>query len=382
MRICLGFSEVANFINTYRKGFESNGHTTYTVISRRNKFYPNAQYDVVLDECAKIDTQMPKLLKQIFRSILTRYHSYKTFIIALFTCDIFIYNTGGNIVPYKMDYKLIKMFNKKLVVIFLGSEIRHWYVYRLEMERLGYAELFESGIEAYRTQNFGTYQEKLERVRSAEKYSDLILSHPSFAQLQRKPYMRGYIGLELDKYRYNVPLNSIPLIVHAPTNRGVKGTQYVINAIDKLKSKGYKLNFKLVEDMSNDELLDLLSEADIVIDELNSDSVGVLSTEAMATGNCVLTSYLVEHFDKESGCPILNTNRDNLYTNLEMLITDTNRRSLLARQGRIYVEKYNNLPLITENIIHMLSIPLESRSYDVIPDTNIEIKVPKEIKRK
>jgi hypothetical protein len=381
MKIFLGFTEVANFINTYKKGFEQNGHSTFTVISRHNKYYPNAIYDIVLCERVKTFHKLPSFLNRIIKSFLTRFYSYQAFLIALRTCEIFIYNTGGNILPFCLDYKLIKLFKRKLVVIFLGSEIRHWYVYKLELEKLGYAKLFESGIEAYRVQNYGNYKEKLARVHSAEKYADLILSHPSFAQLQTKPYMRGYIGLEIDKYKYNTPLNDIPIIVHAPTNRGVKGTDYVEMIVNSLISEGYKIDFRLIENMPNDKLLELLAESDIVIDELNSDSIGVLSTESMATGNVVLTSYFVEHFGNEANCPILNTNKDNLRTNLKKVIVDKSLREKLAIEGRRYVEKYNNLNLITNNIISLLETPKNKISFDVVPEKRLKYDIPKEIER-
>jgi hypothetical protein len=106
----------------------------------------------------------------------------------------------------------------------------------------------------------------------------------------------------------------------------------------------------------------------------------VLSTEAMATGNAGLTSYLLEHFfDPAALPPVLNTNKDNLYSNLEMVISNLHFRYELAKKGREYVEKYNNLGSITQNIINQLALEPSKRIYDIYPKSNGSISVPKGI---
>lgn len=378
MRIFLGFSEVANFIQTYKKGFELNGWQTYTVVSHRNKYYSNADYDVVLLDLCKVWSHFPSVVKRLLVSFLIRFHTYRAFIYALITCDVFFYNTGGNILPFELDYRLIRLLRKKLVIIFLGSEIRHWYVYQLEMERLGYSELFKTGIEAYKNQRFGTYSSMLRRVKNAERFANLILSHPSYGQLQTRPYMRGRIGLEVSTIKWNIPNNDIPIIVHAPSSRSVKGTEFVIECINKIKQEGIEVDFRLVEDISNECLLDLLYESDIVIDELNSDSIGVLSTEAMATGNAVLTSYLPEYFDFKNNCPVLNSNKETLLANLRNVIVNREYRMELAREGRKYVIEHNDLKRVTAKIVEWCFrvSPLE---YDVVPEINNSFSMPEHI---
>ena len=43
-------------------------------------------------------------------------------------------------------------------------------------------------------------------------------------------------------------------IVHAPNHKGFKGTKFIETAIDSLKSKGYKINFILVQGMEHKDL--------------------------------------------------------------------------------------------------------------------------------
>lgn len=379
IKIFIGYSEVANFINSYKKGFESLGYSTFAVSNSRNKYYPDAQYKIVLSEIKGKNFINVGILGKIWRSFHARISVAIVFFRALYCCQVFYYNTGGNVLPFCLDYKLIKLFRKKLIVMFLGSEIRHWYLYKMEIKTLGYEEMFSSCIEAYKTQNFNSYHDKLERVIAAETYADLILSQPGFGQLQTRPYMRVTVGLYLPDYEFKVSGRKRPLIVHAPTARGIKGTEYVVETLELLKSEGFEFEFKLIENLPNLELIQLLVESDIVIDELNSDTIGVLSTEAMATGNAVLTGYLAEFAKVPSPCPVINTNRFNIYENLKTLLSDLENRIQLSYQGRSYVELHHNIEKIATRELSWVYKKLNYSDFDFIPKKSYKNSIPIEI---
>lgn len=379
IKIFIGFSEIANFINSYKKGFESLGYSTFTVSNSRNKYYPDAQYRTVLSEIKGKNLISIGILGRVWRSLHARVSVTFVFLKALYCCQVFYYNTGGNVLPFRLDYKLIKLFRKKLVIIFLGSEIRHWYLYKMEIKALGCEEMFSSCIEAYKNQNFNSYYDKLERVKSAEAYADLILSQPGYAQLQTRAYKRVTVGLYLPDYEFKVSGRKKPLIVHAPTARGIKGTEYVIETLELLKSEGFEFNFQLIENLPNYDLIQLLVESDIVIDELNSDTIGVLSTEAMATGNAVLTGYMAEFAKVPSPCPVINTNRLNIYENLKTLLLDLEKRIQLSYQGRSYVDLHHNIEKIASRELSWVFKNLDYSDYDFVPKSGYKNSIPIEI---
>jgi glycosyltransferase involved in cell wall biosynthesis len=379
IKIFIGFSEIANFINSYKKGFEAIGYTTFTVTNSRNKYYPKAKYDIVLSEIKGKNVFTKGILGKIWRSLHARVSCTLIFFRALLTCQVFYYNTGGNILPFRLDYILIRLFKKKLVIVFLGSEIRHWYLYKKEIEKMGFGEMFATCIEAYKNQKFSNYFDKLERVKAAETYANLILSQPGYGQLQTKPYMRVTVGLYLPDYNFVISSRRRPLIVHAPTARGIKGTEYIIDAVNRLNLEGYEFDFKLIENMANHDLIKLLENSDIVIDELNSDTIGVLSTEAMATGNAVLTGYLSDFVKVPIPCPVINSNRFNIYENLKKLLIDEEYRKQLSTQGRVYVETHHNIEKIAARELKWLFSKLNSFNYDFIPNSNYIYSIPSEI---
>jgi hypothetical protein len=378
-KIFIGFSEVANFVNTYKLGFEEMGYKTFSVVTYRSKFYTSAKYDVVLSEIRGSRVFEKTFLSRYWKSLHARITCLCIFLYALLTCEIFYYNTGGNVLPFRLDYILIRLFRKKLVVIFLGSEIRHWYLYKMDVQTMGFDEVFSSCIKAYKNQNFGTYLEKRERVRSAETYANLILSQPGFSQLISLPYSRLIVGLNLKLYKSSINKRKCPLIIHAPSVRGIKGTEFVLETIEKLKNEGIAFEFKLIENMRNEDLLVLLADADIVIDQLNSDTFGVLSTEAMATGNAVVTSYMPDLVKMPMPCPVLNTNKLNVYENVKRLILDIDFRVKLSLQGLEYSNKYHDIKQIIQRDLKILNTPEKERVYDYIPLLNPNFEIPTEI---
>lgn len=79
-------------------------------------------------------------------------------------------------------------------------------------------------------------------------------------------------------------------ILHAPTNREAKGTNYVLKVFDNLKAKYQdKVEFILVEGMKNEEALNLYRTAHIVVDQILIGWYGGLAVEVMMRGIPVAT---------------------------------------------------------------------------------------------
>ena len=59
------------------------------------------------------------------------------------------------------------------------------------------------------------------------------------------------------------------VIAHAPNHRGFKGTEFIIDAVEKLQNKGFKIKFLLLENKRNTEIKRILNEeVDILVDQL------------------------------------------------------------------------------------------------------------------
>lgn len=142
------------------------------------------------------------------------------------------------------------------------------------------------------------------------------------------------------------------ILVHAPTNRKVSGTDYIISAVKELKKEGYKIELYLIEETPYDSLKEYFQEGDIFLDKVTLGIYGTFAIEGMALKKpvCVfIKEKLLPLYPEE--LPIMNTNPDNLKQNLRKLIEDEKLRRKLGEKGRAYAEKYHDVRKIAEKCL-------------------------------
>ena len=92
------------------------------------------------------------------------------------------------------------------------------------------------------------------------------LLHVLPARAEFLPY--SHIALEEWAPVYT-QLEDRPLrIAHAPTNRAVKGTALILDAVAALKESGYCFEFVLVEGLSHQEAKEAYQTVDVFIDQV------------------------------------------------------------------------------------------------------------------
>jgi glycosyltransferase involved in cell wall biosynthesis len=83
----------------------------------------------------------------------------------------------------------------------------------------------------------------------------------------------------------------VPVVVHAPSDRRVKGTEHVLAAVEAVRAGGLEVELVLVEGMSRDEARRLYERADLFVDQLLTGWYGGAAVELMALGKPVV-AYL------------------------------------------------------------------------------------------
>jgi glycosyltransferase involved in cell wall biosynthesis len=138
--------------------------------------------------------------------------------------------------------------------------------------------------------------------------------------------------------------NNRPLIVHAPTDRMMKGSDHVIAAVEELKREGLSFEFKLIEKMDQIEAATWYRRADVVVDQLRIGWYGVVAVEAMALGKPVIAYILDEHYERFTPrLPIANANPETVKHMLTELIRDAELRSDLSRRSREFAEQVHDI---------------------------------------
>jgi len=146
----------------------------------------------------------------------------------------------------------------------------------------------------------------LRMVKLVEKYADYVINHPPTSLFHKKPFIAWLnIGFPFDIAELpNLPVivNSAKIkILHAPSNFVGKGSQAIIDTINKLKEKAYPLELVIMKGVPNHKVLAELLKCDLVIDELYSDiSLGGLGVEAAFAKKPVINcGYYAEYIEHE-----------------------------------------------------------------------------------
>lgn len=282
------------------------------------------------------------------------------FVYALFKFDLFHYNFGSTTTILSARFfktrmhaelLILKIFRKKIVVTYQGDDARQ-KDYCLEHHQYTYFR-----DESFMKKESNDHRKRV-RIAIFDKYADLIytLNPDLLSVLPKRTKFRAYTQLDI--------VNTLPVytdnyeklkIIHAPSNRAVKGTDLIIKQVGKLKAEGYDFDFTLIENMPIEEALKAYEEASLVVDQLYAGWYGGFSVEVMALGKPVMC-YIREGDlaqipqDMAKDLPIINTNPDRFYSDLKAILDQPLQLKPLAIQSRKFTEKWHDIHEISKSI--------------------------------
>jgi glycosyltransferase involved in cell wall biosynthesis len=159
-------------------------------------------------------------------------------------------------------------------------------------------------------------------------------------------------GLDLAPFTPEPPSDrQRPLVVHAPSNREKKGTQYVIDACAQLP-----VELDIVEDLSHEQARERYRAADIVVDQMNAGWHGVFALEAMALGKPVvlyLKPDVVAQAERAYGTkvPLVPATKETLVDVLRPLVESPALRREIGAESRAYVERVHDIDRIADRLL-------------------------------
>ena len=159
-----------------------------------------------------------------------------------------------SVLPFCLDLPLWKILEKKIVFHYHGDDIRNKGEGRMSRH---YA------------------REVLVSTPDLLAWSPRARWTPNPIDLGKYPY----VGVEDHDRKLR--------ILHAPSAPKVKGTEYVVEAVNDLKREGYKIELDLVMNMPHQNAVEHYKQADIVVDQLLVGWYGVFAIECMALGKPV-----------------------------------------------------------------------------------------------
>ncbi len=260
--------------------------------------------------------------------------------------DLFHYHKSPYL-PGGLDIRLLTKRKKPFVVEFWGSDIR---LHDLEKKRNPY----------FVGDNADNQERKRARLRFWSENTDEVIFSDHSADIFLQPYFKKIhvVGQRVDTPRYRPeypsPINRCPKILHAPSVKATKGTQYVKQAIADLQKGGLDFEYIEVFGVSHKEAVQMYSQADIIIDQLMLGSHGVFACEAMALGKPVVCYILDELLPTYPvGFPIVNANPDTIAGVLEELIISPEKRHEIGRKSREYAEQVHDVRVVARKLLEI-----------------------------
>lgn len=187
-------------------------------------------------------------------------------------------------------------------------------------------------------------------VRSTDqnhkKASDLdIQVFVSTPDLIRYQPTATWLPLQVEPAFLNEPVNArkveVPTVLHMPSRSYLKGTDTIVREMQKLQDAGVIL-YVQPERLSHSEVREVMRQADIVIDQIGTDSYGVTTIEALALGKTVVGQVgdFVRDFVRRETLqeiPVLEADASTLSRVVAEVSGQPQKRLELGEEGRHYV---------------------------------------------
>ena len=323
LHVLHGMTEIAGQNSYAVLGLREIGVDATSAVLMENPFaYKN---DLILNVDRNNKKKLPISVWRLGNFLIKALRNYNTF-----------HFHFGNSIGWNHELFLYRLFHKKVFYEFHGSDIR---------DIRQFCE--NSKMEYLPEQDIDEHTKK--RNRKICKKADGIILHDDelipYLPKEHAPVYGVPLRVDIEQFIPAYPEEAPEKIriVHAPSKRGIKGTQFILEAFDHLKEKYPNIEFVLVEGKTQAEAFEIYKTADIIVDQVFVGTYGVFSIECMAMGKpvvCFIDPRMWKSYPAE--LPVVSADKDEVEQRIEELILDGKRRRKLGMAGRAFVESYHD----------------------------------------
>jgi hypothetical protein len=249
---------------------------------------------------------------------------------ALATYDVFHFSFAASIIDYGdgpfclMDLITASRLGRRVAMTFHGCDVR-------PLQPGGCAICGQGCLP-------GRAQHRLDVIR---RHTDLLyVTTPDLLRAVPDARLMPPSVWDLESLAPAPPRLEGPLrVVHAPSDRGIKGTSAVESAVKRLRAAGLAIEITLVEHMPRHRALEAYRQADVAVDQLRVGWYGVFAVEMMA-----MAKPVVARIDEGAVAlselpapPCINADETTLEDVLGDLVERRSSLSEIGRQSRQFV---------------------------------------------
>ncbi|KXK28601.1 MAG: hypothetical protein UZ12_BCD005000889 [Bacteroidetes bacterium OLB12] len=247
-----------------------------------------------------------------------------------------------------LDLPILKLFGKKIVVHFRGLDV-------VDIKYFDYLREKNRGVELEKPPLSRPDQQK--KLKKWLRYANLVLvSEPDLFEVVPQAKLSPQV---IDLTYWSVtrkPLSEqdgIIRIVHAPSSRRKKGTDFIEASVKRLQEKGLPIELVLAEKLPHHKIKELYETSDIGIDQVLYGWHGKVSVELMALGKPVICNINPMYRKYRPDLPIVHGDPNNLDQAIEQLVMDVNLRTKLGKESHTYVALYHDVEVVANELLQL-----------------------------
>jgi glycosyltransferase involved in cell wall biosynthesis len=266
--------------------------------------------------------------------------------------DVVHFHAGRSFVPLRLDQPLLRRSGRKVFVTFHGSEVRLPSVVARTNPLATDLDL-DASIEPRLRRN-------LRRIARSKPRA--IVAYPELLEYVTPWFPNAVVvpqAVDVEPLAASpAPARDRVVIVHAPSVTKVKGTSWVVDAIDRLAQRGLNVELRLLHGVSHTEVLAAMRDADLVVDQLLLGAYGVASIEAMTLGRpviCHVRSDLAVKYPP--GLPVVDATPSTIEAVLADLVVDRERRVQLGYAGAEWARRHHSASAVAAQLLCLYRSP-------------------------
>ena len=144
-------------------------------------------------------------------------------------------------------------------------------------------------------------------------------------------------------------VNGPVVLAHAPTNRWIKGTRHVEDAVERLRAEFPQLELRLIEKLPWAGMPRALAACDLLVDQLFMGWYGLLAIEGMSLGKAVVCHLRADF--RDDACPVVDATSETLVEVLRPLIRDPARRAALGAAGQAWARARHDQAAVGKTLL-------------------------------
>lgn len=285
--------------------------------------------------------------------------AYAVFLWMLRNADVYLcYFDGGFLrgtTLRRLELPLLRLAGKRIIVSPYGSDIAVPGHLGVTEERLleDYPSIARDGERVRR------------RVLEFARWADLVIRNYQYGFMPHWDVLwPTQIAIDKDRWAAEPKAGDADghsgevVVVHAPNHRRIKGSDRLIEVVERLAGEGLSVRLTLLEQRPNEEVRAAIMGSDVVADQFVA-GYAMFAIEGMAMSRPVLSALSSLPGDVRAdldsrGLPIVDADLDTLERELRRLIEDPARRRALGEAGRRFVlanHSYEAVGAVWDNLI-------------------------------